>query len=283
MGLISNTAQSISGKVDKALLCVKKPSAAKVNNMVNDLFQEVGLEMDSQTRTLLPSVGGATSNVDLRAKLVASQKGFISSFTKMKGIASNEGYHVMEVKYNPSRIRFYSHGGNQMMSGPGGGAAAMQMQSTMPAMTTMQVELIFDDVNNQDAFMAEKFTNFSAGAIVSDISGAAKTIKGGGYTVQHQIEGMIGMITQSETRQVVFYWGDTAYAGEVVSIDAKYTMFNPIGHPVRGTVSLTIREGGQDSDGSGEEYWAEAYKEMTKGDRTKSVLSGALGNIINLK
>lgn len=283
MGLISNTAQSLSGKVDKALLCVKKPSAAKVNSAFEDVANKNGLTLTNDQRKNLPLAGGATSNVDLRAKLLASQKGFISSFSAMTNVAGPLGYHVLEVKYNPSRIRIYSHGGNQLMPGPAGAGTNMQVMSTMPATTTMQVELLFDDVNNQDAFMAEKFSNISAGAIVSDIAGGIKTGKGDGYTVQHQIEGMIAMITQSETRQVVFYWGDMAYAGEVISLEAKYTMFNPVGHPIRGTVSLTIQDGGPDEDGSGEEYWADAYKEMTQGNRLRSNLSGALGNIINLK
>lgn len=283
MGLVSNMASSISGKIDKALLCVKKPAAAKVNTEMNAMFDAVGAAMPAQMRTAMPMIGGATTNVDLRAKMVAAQKGFLSSFTQMKGVASQEGYHVMEVKYNPSRIRFYSHGGNQMMPGPAGAGANMQVQSTMPAMTTMQVELLFDDMNPQDAFMMEKFSDLSAGAIVSDIAGVVKSVKGEGYTVQHQIEGLIALITQSETRQVVFYWGDMAYAGEVIGIEAKYTMFNPLGHPVRGTVSLTIREGGPDGDSSGEKYWNDAYKELMKKQGLISKAAGAAGNLLNLK
>ena len=280
MGLISNVVSSVTGKIDKALLCVKKPAAAKVNTGINSMLGAVGASLDTG---LFPLLGGASSNVDLRAKMAASQKGFLSSFTSMKNVAKQEGYHVMEVKYNPSRIRIQSHGGNQMMPGPAGAGANLQMQSTIPAMTTMQVELLFDDMNKQDAFMMEKISDVSAGAIVSDISGVVKNIIGDGYTVQREIEGIIGMITQSETRQVVFYWGDMAFAGEVIGIEAKYTMFNPLGHPVRGTVSLTIREGGPDGDSSGNAYWDDAYKEMMKGGGLLGKLAGAAGNLLNLK
>ena len=220
MGLISNVVSSVTGKIDKALLCVKKPAAAKVNTGINSMHGAVGASLDTG---LFPLLGGASSNVDLRAKMAASQKGFLSSFTSMKNVAKQEGYHVMEVKYNPSRIRIQSHGGNQLMPGPAGAGANMQMQSTIPAMTTMQVELLFDDMNKQDAFMMEKFSDVSAGAIVSDISGVVKNVIGDGYTVQREIEGIIALITQSETRQVVFYWGDMAFAGEVIGIEAKYT------------------------------------------------------------
>lgn len=280
MGLLSNVTSSISGKVEKALLCVKKPAAAETNQMMNDMFNTIGETMPAGMLSGMPTLGGAISNVDLRAKMVAGQKGFLSSFTSMKAIAGQNGYHVMEVKYNPSRIRFYSNGGNQMMPGPDGN---MQVQSIMPAMTTMQVELLFDDTNNQDAFMMEKFSNLTAGAVVSDIAGIVKNAAGDGYSVQAQIEGMIALLTQSETRQVVFYWGDTAFAGEVVALEAKYTMFNPLGHPIRGKVNLTIREGGPDADGSGNEYWNDAYNEMMKGGGLGSKLAGATGNLLNLK
>lgn len=283
MGLISNVVSSVTGKIDKALLCVKKPAAAQVNTALGSMFEAVGAAMPSSVLPGLPAIGGAISNVDLRAKLAASQKGFLSSFTSVESIAKNQGYHVMEVKYNPSRIKISSHSENQMMPGPGGAGTNMQIQSPVPAMTIMQVELVFDDMSKQDAFMFEKFTDVSAGAIISDVAGAAKNIFGDGYTVQREIEGIIGMITQSETRQVVFYWGDMAFAGEVISINAKYTMFNPIGHPVRGVVNLTIREGGPDNDASGDAYWSDAYREMLKGEGLFGKLAGAAGNLLNLK
>lgn len=273
MGLLSNVTSSVTGKVNKALICVKKPTAAKINT-------KLGGRIDSKN---LPMVGGAMSNVDLRAKLVSSQKGFISDFTSMKKQAEVQGYHVMEVKYNPSKIQLHSHSGNQIMPGTGGSGVSMRVQTAEPAMTTMQVELVFDDTNNQDAFMMEKFTNLTPGSAVTDIAGIVRNVAGDGYTVQHQIEGMIALLTQSETKQIVFFWGDMAFAGELMSIEAKYTMFNPLGHPVRGIVKLIIREGGPDTDASGDSYWDDAYEAMLKGGGLMGKLGAATGNILNLK
>lgn len=285
MNLFSNIASSVTGKVDKALLCVRKPAAAKVNEGVNDLLEMTGLSksMSVSDFTGIEALGGAISTVDLRAKLAAGQKGFLSSFTSVKNTAASQGYHVLEVKYNPSKIHLYSHGGNQMMPGPGGAGTSMQVQSAIPAMTTMQVELLFDDTSIQDAFMAEKFTNLTVGSAVTDVSGIVRNETGDGYTVQRQIEGILAMITQSETRQVVFYWGDMVYAGEVIEIGAKYTMFNPLGHPVRGTVSLTIREGSPSGTQSDDTYWSDAYAEMLKGKSPAAKIASAMGNIINTK
>ena len=60
-------------------------------------------------------------------------------------------------------------------------------------------------------------------------------------------------------------------------------MFNPLGHPIRGVVILTIREGGPDEDGSGGKYWDDAYEEMLKGGGVMGKIGSAFGNLINLK
>lgn len=279
MGFLSNIASSVTGSVDKALLCVKRPKKA-------DTASAGGGTLTSVAGAAGGSLGLEPSirNVNLRAKLAVEKKSFLSAFTAPEQVARGSGYHVMQVKYNPNKIHFNAYSKNQMLPGPGGAGGNMQMQSTEPANITMQVELLFDDVNNQDAFMFEKFTNVSAGAIVSDVAGVVKNVRRDGYTVQREIEGMIALITQSETKQVVFYWGDMAFAGEVIAIDAKYTMFNPQGHPVRGTVTLLIQEGGPDSDGSGFAYWEAAYKKLmdSKGNLFDKA-AGKAGNLLNLK
>lgn len=288
MNLVSNLASSISGKVDKALLCVKKPSAVDVNNANNVFKADLFASQFALSGEELVAEGGALTNVDLRAKLVANAKSniFNSSFTSVTEIASASGYHTMEVQYNPSSIRINAHGKNMLMPGPGGGGVNMQMQTTIPAMTTMSVQLLFDAVNPQNAFMFDKFTNLTTpGAIVSDIAGGIKDGKFGGYSVQYQVEALIALILQAESREVVFYWGDMAFAGEIINMDASYTMFNPEGDPVRAVFNMTIKEGtdvGQNSS-NGEKYWNDAYKEMLQGRSAVDKVTAGLGNILNLK
>lgn len=271
MGILSNIVGSLTGSIDKALLCVKKPAPPSVSSgLVNRVMR-------------LNSV----SNVDLQARLAVAQKNrrnIISSFASVQTIANTSGYHVLQVKYNPSTIGISAMGGSFMEPGAGGAGANTLAQVTMPTQTVMQVELIFDDENHPDAFMWEKYTNLTAGALVSDAAALAKTIAGRGYSVQAEIEGMIALLSQSETRQVVFYWSDLCYAGEVTGVNAKYTMFNPQGNPIRGTVTLSIQQGDTDSDGSGGEYWDKAFEDLfMKGDfRAGSVLD-SLGSVINLR
>ena len=84
----------------------------------------------------------------------------------------------------------------------------------------------------------------------------------------------MGILTQSETRQVVFFWSEMAFAGEVVSIDARYTMFNPIGNPIRAVVKLTIRQG--EAEEVVETYWNNAFNEMESGSGWQSKVNNLL-------
>lgn len=262
INILSNLTSSISGNIDKALLCIKKPEKANTN----------------------PTVNQPISNVDFRESLVQNRDKFILSFFSVQEKAKRSGYHILQVKYNPTTLKFSASAESKMATGAGGGAANLQVQSLMPASTSLQVQILFDDENHQDAFMWDKMTNLSAGAVVSDVSGVVRNMNGEGYSVRHEMEAMIALITQSETRQVVFYWGDTAFAGVITEIEAKYTMFNPLGHPVRGMVTLNIHQGGNDADDKNDDlYWDKAFDDLFSGKDIQGKVTGAVGNILNLK
>lgn len=262
MSLLTNVVGSLTGSIDKALLCVRKPVAP----------------------TAAGSGGNGRTNVDLRAALAAntSPKNLVSSFTSVQTTANTAGYHVIQVKYNPSKIEMISSGGSFMEPGVGGAGTNTLQQITQPTQILMRVELVFDDENHADAFMWEKFTNITAGALVSDVAAVAKIAQGKRYSVQAQIEGMIALLSQSETRQAVFYWSDIAFAGEVTSVEAKYTMFNPAGDPVRGTVTLMLQQGGEDREAGTQ--WDKAFDDLFQTAAVKGgSLTDSIGNIVNLR
>lgn len=241
MNILENIASSLSGHVEKAILCVKK----------------TGNSGEKSANTSLNAI-------DLQAKLASIEKNGMFSFNKQaESNAKTSGYHVLKVKYNPSSISIDSRAGSFIQPVPGGEGTNMISQITIPAQTYMSFEILFDAENHQDAFMAEKFTNLSAGAFVSDVAGIVKNVKDEGYSVKEEVEAMIGMLTQSETRQVVFYWSQMAFAGEVVSLDARYTMFNTIGNPIRAVVRVTIQESEKQMQGSNS-YWNTAFDQLGK-------------------
>lgn len=263
MGALKDIGSSITGSIGKAMLCVKKVP-------ISDVFRI------------------NVSNIDLRAMLASSSTGLtgaLPSFAVAKGITAVAGYHIMQVKYNPSTIKFSVKAENTMRPGIGGAGANQVSQAVGPAKTMMTVSLVFDDVSVPDAFMSDKFTPSTGGA-VSAAAGIAKNLLGDGYTIQKYVDGLVALITQSETRQVVFFWSEQAFAGEVVGINATYTMFSPSGKPIRGIVELTICQSESETTGKGDEaYWNKAFSKLfdssNEGLADDSKVSDSIGNLLN--
>jgi hypothetical protein len=99
---------------------------------------------------------------------------------------------------------------------------------------------------------------------------------------------LIALITQENSRHVVFYWNEMAFAGEVTNVQAKYTMFNPQGHPVRGSVVLNICQiTSKEKQSADEQYWEKAFNKLF-GDYSRSTdvadekFMDQLGNLINI-
>lgn len=265
MDILQDVGSSLTGSINKAMLFVKKNNskAGKTNSNLRDEL------LKDDKKGLLKNPG--------------------KSLKKASGISdskSDTGFHVLQVKYNPSSIRFSTRAGSYTHCGPGGMGVNEVTQMSIPAQTVMSVDLIFDDVNIQDAFMWEKF-GVTAGSAISSVAGEVKQVTKDGYSVQAQVDGLISLITQSESRNVVFYWSEMAFAGEVTNVNATYTMFNPQGHPIRAKVSLSIFQMDDLSDSADKVYWDNAFTNLfgdyTEGtDVSDSRFLDKLGNLINL-
>lgn len=265
MDTLQDFGSSLTGSINKAMLFVKKNNtkSGKTNSQLRD-------ELLKESRTgLLKNPG--------------------KSFKKALGIAGGndrDGYHTMQVKYNPSSIKFATQAGSYIHCGVGGMGINQITQMTMPSQTVMSVDLIFDDMSIPDAFMWEKY-QLTAGSAISAVAGGVKQITKDGYSVQAQIDGLIALITQSEARNVVFYWSEMAFAGEVTNVKAQYTMFNPQGHPVRGIVTLSIFQMDNEVDSADKRYWDKAFTNLfgdytEDGDTSDRRMLDNIGNIINI-
>lgn len=146
------------------------------------------------------------------------------------------------------------------------------VQVIQPVATTMSFQLIFDKVNPQDAFMLQNM-NVTAGNAVSAAADIYTKAKGRAYSVQSQVDGIMSLLTQSEARQVIFYWANMCFRGELVSVNSRYTMFNKDGDPIRGVVDIAIRQGDEAAFGYDENYWNRAF-DKAFGEATEDVASG---------
>lgn len=265
--VVQDAVSSLTGNLPKAILCVRDLSQAQGGEK-GDAAKKAS---DLQKRLL-------KSTEDALNGLLEDNRGGSQTFrslTGKNGAMAGSGYLALEVQYNPSSISMSTQAGKQVQYSGGSlgqGGANQITQIVQPVSTTMSFQLVFDDMNPQDAFVLENMAP-TAGNLVSGTADVARKVRGA-YSVQAQMDGLMSLLTQPVTRKVIFYWAKMCFQGELVSVSSRYTMFNKDGNPIRGMVDLTIRQG--EESGFDVAYWDEAFT-RTFGDPGTDQISGKMG------
>ncbi len=279
--MVQDIVDSLTGNLPKAILCVR------------DLSQE-GNEEDTLQKAdrLQKDLLKSTENA-LNGLMENPREGSRSfrSLTGKSGVMAGSGFLALEVQYNPASIYIDTYAGKQVqyMGGSLGNVSNNQLiQFTQPAVNTMSFQLVFDDMNPQDAFMAEN-TALTAGNVISGAADLARKARGS-YSVQTQMDGLMSLLTQDATRQVIFYWAKMCFQGELISVKNRYTMFNKDGNPIRGVVELSICQDSEKKDSYNGVYWEEAFSRAF-GDPLENAVTGKAGraaravqnNLLNIR
>ena len=253
MSLASTLADSALGSVQKALLIIHKLDASQIDSS---------------------QVAVSAANA-----LQGAAAGMTATSAAMQGAGMNTS--VMKVQYNPTSLSIqanaeaipFTYLQQNIDSG-------VPNQSPRPPMVVLSVDLIFDAMNPKDAFMAEKFS-LSTGGIVSSVAGAAQAAKGG-YTVQPQTDGLIAALMRPSTRVVTFRWADMAFTGQLIEVQAEYTMFSVSGKPVRSKVRMNIAQ--QVESDADIQYWDKVLDTTFSGNGEAGGkdMGQKLGNLLNL-
>lgn len=180
-------------------------------------------------------------------------------------------YYDMPVQYNPSSLSFASRAGLIEEKGPGEAGLGSRKSAILPPEITLSVELFFEAVENDQAFLSDakqQSMEESLGKKQSYPADGRRKASAQESSVQRQVDGLISLVMQVATRQVVFVWGDMSFGGEIEDVSARYTMFDPKGNPIRASVDLSIRQAAADSDdktnSSESAYWKDAWKKFKK-------------------
>jgi len=149
-------------------------------------------------------------------------------------------YYLMPVQYNPSTLTYSSRAGLTEEQGAGDAGLKACRSRILPPETVLNVELFFTAAEESEN------TDF----------------------VQQRTEGLLSLVMQARSRQVVFAWGDMNFRGELEEASAEYTMFHAKGNPMMARVSLSIRQAGADSPAqtskSEYQYWKKAWNKFQK-------------------
>ncbi len=186
----------------------------------------------------------------------------------------------LEVQYNPASIRYSAS--SQAVTIPSLQNPmehnALNPQITRPASVSMQVDLIFNDVNVKDAFMADKM-RLSANDIITDTAAVVNDLRGG-YTVQPQSNGLIAATFDKLNRIVIFQWADTSFEGELAAVNVKYTMFSVHGRPIHSVVTLRIVQVLKTA--SAIKYWNQEKFDACFNNKSNRSIGQAAGNLLNI-
>lgn len=278
--LIQDAVSSLTGNLPKAILCVRDLSAV---GGPEDTAKMAGSLQKELLKSTQDALNGLMENNREGSRT-------FGALTGKSGVMAGSGFLALEVQYNPNSIHIDTQAGKQVQYSGGslGNASNNQLiQYIQPVLSTMSFQLVFDDMNPEDAFMMEN-TALTAGNLISETGNLARKARGA-YSVQNQMDGLMSLLTQDVTRQVIFYWAKMCFQGELISVNNRYTMFNKDGNPIRGVVDLSIC---QDESKSSHDsiYWEEAFTRAF-GDALEDAVTGKAGkaakavqnNILNIR
>ena len=219
----------------KQLIKGRGKSSRKLSGRAGQVVDKAALLMSSASR---------------KAEKVATATAMISS-----------GFVPFDVQYNPASIRMQTQGGTIKKYTAMGEATSNAFHSVDKASaTTMSVQLIFEDINEMDAFPSTTLSQPNVNASNVANMATAGVIKAmGGYSVRRKVEGLISLLLMERTRQVIFVWNDIFFHGKVISVNANFNMFNPSGNPIKATVEMQIRQTNSNASfKSDRQYWVDA-------------------------
>lgn len=186
------------------------------------------------------------------------------------------------VQFNPSELILSGYGGGYTAKTDFSDSGSSITLGALDARISLNVKLIFDKADPQDAFMADKF-NLAPTAVGTGLVKAKRSARGEkNNSVQGEVEGFIAALRSKYTRSITFLWGDMVYQGILNRVSAQYTMFNVVGEPVRATVELSLVCTDQNVSAASMGTWQAQY-EKAFGSRNQSYVKAAqkAGNLLN--
>ena len=147
----------------------------------------------------------------------------------------------------------------------------------------MNIPLIFDKVDPQDAFYSDKFT-LGQTSMVRGVAklgiGAVQSIRGKdtSKSVQPEVEAFTAIIRSNDKRLIRFVWGDMSYEGILNGVNAEYTMFNVNGEPVRATMNLRVVLLDSNKYTETIRLWTKKYKNHLGYSKEKAA-TGSMGSL----
>lgn len=247
---IKDQISKAAGNVDIAVITIfpvkegeikrQDPVTAAKSSTFSDL---AGLGIGDAAASLLQGVGNA---------VLDKAKGMIGwdQDVKVEDLPPNTFF----VQYNPASITFEANGALPGRVGklvkdtsgddkPPRRARFKDFMEKNDVEITMGVDLIFEDVDNDDAFLANKLSPVD-GELVTSLAKTAGKVAGVNkkhHSVRDKVQALNFLCRNSGVSRVNFSWGKTSLTGKVNALKATYKMFSPAGEPIFATVHMDLQ------------------------------------------
>ena len=275
---LTNAFATVTGATSKAaILIADKRQKAEMVPIPNPAVKPGGAGAGGLN---VPS-GGALNKLK---KAGAAVKGavtaaadYIDDTAVVTNVKNNLGYNLsnivgmdkefqkaFRVQFNPSSLNIsgYSGGSQDIIDYTETGKAAKA--TPLETNYAFSVNLIFDQMELQNCFPWDIMDFTLTTGMQAAMKAVSVATTGLDISVQAVTEGMIGALYNPRTRYVGFLWGPLLYKGVIKSVNARYTMFDLMGRPVRSQISLTLYLADKDIKQAGAKsnlgMWANAYK-----------------------
>lgn len=231
----------VDGVTEKAVLYVLNPATSKlkladVADAANEMMKTL---KNGSIKDKSPDLLSKEGIKDLTGYGSKSTKNPVGQVAEED---SQKRWIKFKVQFNPESIRLYSGNGRlQSMDRKDGGIDNRLHIVNLSGKTKLSFELVFDDVDNIDAFMLENLTP-NVGNVASKAGDMITHAGGDGHSVRKQMDAFLSLLSTFETQQVVFCWARMSFRGTLTSVGNTFTMFNKYGNPVRGVMRLEITQ-----------------------------------------
>lgn len=142
---------------------------------------------------------------------------------------------TFELPINPTELSISAQAGEGNKQFTSHGA----VHSTMHPHIELHVTAYVDEFCTTDAFVADQVTAYDAFVHARSKSGIISD-KVKEHDVSVYVEGLLAALKNDNYGSIWFTWGNMAYGGTLNSVNATYTMFNPMGNPIRAKIDLVI-------------------------------------------
>lgn len=272
---LRNAAAGITGNTVQAVITIydERPVRKEEIDDASEVKAGKSSVLDIGRGSASGKIAAFTSGISGKILESGSFTDFLTTSAQDEYIAhlsENSAVKRIKVQFNPATITIQGQGGGMAQVTDFGGKGTDKKQGSgqlefrkLDVRIQANIPLIFDAVNNTDAFLQDKLlaptsiTNAAKG-----IASLAQVVKNTEYTVQTQVEGFMAALRDPYTRRITFAWNDIFYGGVLNNISAEYTMFSPTGKPIRAVVNLGLLLN-DPSIGQGEMgLWKEHYNDL---------------------